>query len=435
MISTSPIKISCVVARRRGRDRAVRALHEAFELGADAGRGRASRSEHGAAHELPSRRRRRHRRRRHRHARQAARARVPGRARSSRSPPSAPPAASSTASASSSRCTDETIQGFDLAIFSAGGAHVRRVGAALRRRGRGRRRQLLALAPRPRGPARGRRGQPGGARRPQGPDRQPELLDDAADGRAQADPRRGRDRAADRLHLPVGVRHRREGGARSSRTRRTRCCTAWSRRRREVYPHPIAFNVLGGAGNFADGDDHTDEERKMMFETRKILGDESIGDLGHLRARAGTSLALGVGQRADARAARASSAARELLRAMPGPRRWSTTRRGTATRPRSRGRRARRGLRRAHPARPVAPARAEPVGRLRQPAQGRGDQRGPDRRGAAPEKSGPRSDNRLRKGFAARQAGITTFAKSSRGGLGYATKRGRGSGCGALFSR
>ena len=45
----------------------------------------------------------------------------------------------------------------------------------------------------------------------------------------------------------------------------------------EVYPHPIAFNVLGGAGNFADGDDHTDEERKMMFETRKILGDESIG--------------------------------------------------------------------------------------------------------------------------------------------------------------
>jgi len=44
----------------------------------------------------------------------------------------------------------------------------------------------------------------------------------------------------------------------------------------EVYPHTIAFNVLGGAGNFADGDDHTDEERKMMFETRKILGDESI---------------------------------------------------------------------------------------------------------------------------------------------------------------
>ncbi|MBV9336384.1 MAG: aspartate-semialdehyde dehydrogenase [Solirubrobacterales bacterium] len=45
----------------------------------------------------------------------------------------------------------------------------------------------------------------------------------------------------------------------------------------EVYPEPIAFNVIGAAGSFPDGDDHTDEERKMMFETRKILEDESIG--------------------------------------------------------------------------------------------------------------------------------------------------------------
>lgn len=43
-----------------------------------------------------------------------------------------------------------------------------------------------------------------------------------------------------------------------------------------VYPHQIAFNVLGGAGSFAEGDDHTDEERKLMFETRKILGDNAI---------------------------------------------------------------------------------------------------------------------------------------------------------------
>jgi aspartate-semialdehyde dehydrogenase len=45
----------------------------------------------------------------------------------------------------------------------------------------------------------------------------------------------------------------------------------------EIYREPIAFNVIGAAGSFADGDDHTDEERKMMFETRKILEDESIG--------------------------------------------------------------------------------------------------------------------------------------------------------------
>ena len=44
-----------------------------------------------------------------------------------------------------------------------------------------------------------------------------------------------------------------------------------------LYPQHIAFNVIGAAGNFVDGDDHTDEERKMMFETRKILEDESIG--------------------------------------------------------------------------------------------------------------------------------------------------------------
>jgi len=44
-----------------------------------------------------------------------------------------------------------------------------------------------------------------------------------------------------------------------------------------IYPETIAFNVIGAAGNFVDGDDHTDEERKMMFETRKILEDEQIG--------------------------------------------------------------------------------------------------------------------------------------------------------------
>src|SRR5690349_24480103 len=43
-----------------------------------------------------------------------------------------------------------------------------------------------------------------------------------------------------------------------------------------AYPHSSSLNVLGGAGNAADGDDHTDEERKLMFETRKILGDQDI---------------------------------------------------------------------------------------------------------------------------------------------------------------
>jgi aspartate-semialdehyde dehydrogenase len=42
------------------------------------------------------------------------------------------------------------------------------------------------------------------------------------------------------------------------------------------YAHQIAFNALPHAGSFAAGDDHTDEERKLMNETRKILGDERI---------------------------------------------------------------------------------------------------------------------------------------------------------------
>jgi aspartate-semialdehyde dehydrogenase len=39
-----------------------------------------------------------------------------------------------------------------------------------------------------------------------------------------------------------------------------------------VYPHPIAFNALPQVEVFKDGDDYTTEERKIMAETRKILG-------------------------------------------------------------------------------------------------------------------------------------------------------------------
>jgi aspartate-semialdehyde dehydrogenase len=44
----------------------------------------------------------------------------------------------------------------------------------------------------------------------------------------------------------------------------------------EQYAHQIAFNALPQAGSFAPGDDHTDEERKLINETRKILDDQSI---------------------------------------------------------------------------------------------------------------------------------------------------------------
>ncbi len=45
-----------------------------------------------------------------------------------------------------------------------------------------------------------------------------------------------------------------------------------------VYPHRIAFNVLPQVEVFVDGDAYTTEERKVMAETRKILGlGEEVG--------------------------------------------------------------------------------------------------------------------------------------------------------------
>lgn len=44
----------------------------------------------------------------------------------------------------------------------------------------------------------------------------------------------------------------------------------------QAYAHQIAFNALPHAGSFPSGDDHTDEERKLINETRKILDDPAI---------------------------------------------------------------------------------------------------------------------------------------------------------------
>ena len=85
----------------------------------------------------------------------------------------------------------------------------------------------------------------------------------------------------------------------------------------EVYPEPIAFNVIGAAGNFADGDDHTDEERKMMFETRKILEDESIG-VAVTCVRVPVRICHSEAVNVQTREQLSAEEARELLGAMPG---------------------------------------------------------------------------------------------------------------------
>lgn len=43
----------------------------------------------------------------------------------------------------------------------------------------------------------------------------------------------------------------------------------------QVFAHPIAFNCIPQIGSFKE-DDYTSEELKMVYETRKILGDQSI---------------------------------------------------------------------------------------------------------------------------------------------------------------
>jgi aspartate-semialdehyde dehydrogenase len=84
-----------------------------------------------------------------------------------------------------------------------------------------------------------------------------------------------------------------------------------------VYPHPIAFNVLPQAGSFPDGDDHTDEERKLINETRKILGDKEIrvsATCVRVPVVTGHSEAVNVETREPLDPERA----RELLEAAPG---------------------------------------------------------------------------------------------------------------------
>jgi aspartate-semialdehyde dehydrogenase len=83
------------------------------------------------------------------------------------------------------------------------------------------------------------------------------------------------------------------------------------------YAHQIAFNALPHAGSFAEGEDHTDEERKLMNETRKILGDPGIrisATCVRVPVLNGHSEAINV----ETREALSPERARELLAAAPG---------------------------------------------------------------------------------------------------------------------
>jgi aspartate-semialdehyde dehydrogenase len=84
-----------------------------------------------------------------------------------------------------------------------------------------------------------------------------------------------------------------------------------------AYAHQIAFNALPHAGSFAAGEDHTDEELKLINETRKILGDPAIrisATCVRVPVVNGHSEAVNVQTRRELSPERA----RELLAAAPG---------------------------------------------------------------------------------------------------------------------
>ena len=84
----------------------------------------------------------------------------------------------------------------------------------------------------------------------------------------------------------------------------------------EVYPVQIAFNVIPHGGDFLENG-YTTEEMKLVWETRKILGDESIevnATVVRVPVFYGHSEAVWIRTRDPLGAARA----RELLRAAPG---------------------------------------------------------------------------------------------------------------------
>jgi aspartate-semialdehyde dehydrogenase len=84
----------------------------------------------------------------------------------------------------------------------------------------------------------------------------------------------------------------------------------------EVYPVQIAFNVIPHGGDFLDNG-YTSEEMKLVWETRKILGDDSIkvnATVVRVPVFYGHSEAVHIETREKLTAARA----RELLAAAPG---------------------------------------------------------------------------------------------------------------------
>jgi aspartate-semialdehyde dehydrogenase len=87
----------------------------------------------------------------------------------------------------------------------------------------------------------------------------------------------------------------------------------------EVFPHQVAFNVLPQVERFSEGDDYTTEERKVMAETRKIFG-VGESELAISATCVRVPVVTGHSESVNVQTRRALSVAecRELLSAAPG---------------------------------------------------------------------------------------------------------------------
>jgi aspartate-semialdehyde dehydrogenase len=140
----------------------------------------------------------------------------------------------------------------------------------------------------------------------------------------------------------------------------------------------IAFNVIPHIDVFME-DGYTKEEWKMMVETKKILDPQDQAHR-HLRARAGLRRPLG-GRERRVREPDHADEARDILREAPGVMVIDKREDGGYVTP-HRMRRARTPPTSRRIREDPRSRTASPVVRLRQPAQGRGAERGADRRAA-----------------------------------------------------
>ena len=159
----------------------------------------------------------------------------------------------------------------------------------------------------------------------------------------------------------------------------TRALLAEKAYRYELFAYPIAFNCIPQIGS-PKHKGYTSEEMKMVYETRKILGDDSI-QICATCVRVPVSNCHSESILVETERKITVEEARRLFAATPGL--------VGDGRPAEQGlphadqlRRARRDVHRPHPRGPFLPQRAGVLVRQRQPPQGRRDQRGADRRNA-----------------------------------------------------